>query len=198
MRVYIAVCSCRDWKPQFGKSLCGIIAHKAKGVDGVFLNVLQGTSVLPRARQLAIEDAINGGFTHILMIDDDMAFPHDLLESLSSRNVPIVGINYSRKEPNNPSPMACGLDGQVVSSKGKTGAEEIGWIGFGAVLIELAAIKDMPKPWFEMRWLPERNDFMGEDFYFSMKARTQDVKIYIDHDASNKCAHIGDYPYREI
>lgn len=199
MRVYIAVCSCRDWKPQFGASLCSLIhnASRASGLE-IFLNTLQGTSVLPRARQLAIEDAINGGFTHILMIDDDMKFPPDLLADLIKHNVPMVGINYARKSHTNPTTLTCDLEGKNVSSKGKSGIEEVGWLGFGAVLIELSAIKDIPKPWFEMRWLPERADFMGEDFYFSMKARTSGVKLYVDHDVSNKCAHIGDFPYREV
>lgn len=197
-KVYIAVCSCRDWKPQFGVSLCGLISHapKTEGLDSVFLNVLQGTSVLPRARQLAMEDAIKGGFTHILMLDDDMKFTPDLLESLLNRNAPVVGLNYARKDGSGGT-MACDLEGKPVCSKGKTGIEEIGWIGFGGILIDLEAIKPISKPYFEMRWLEERSDFMGEDFYFSMKAQSEGVQIYIDHDASAKCAHIGDFQYRE-
>ncbi len=193
MKTYIAICSCRDWKPQFGKSLCALVQRCPE----VFLNVLQGTSVLPRARQLAIEDAINGGFSHFLMIDDDMKFDQNLLLDLLSRNLPVVGVNYVRKDPANPSPMSCGLDGAVVSSKGKTGVEEIGWIGFGAILIRLEDIKNIARPLFEMRWLDERQDFMGEDYYFSMKARTAGIPIYVDHDASNKCSHIGDFNFRE-
>lgn len=196
-RVYIAVCSCRDWKPQFGASLCALIKHTARNPDlEIFLNVLQGTSVLPRARQLAMEDAIKGDFTHILMLDDDMMFAGDLLERFLSRNVQVVGLNYARKNGSG-STIACRLDGQPISSKGNAGIEEIGWIPFGGILIELASIYEAPKPWFEMRWLEERKDFMGEDYYFSMKARANGVKLYIDHDASNQCAHIGDFAYRE-
>lgn len=153
---------------------------------------------MPRARQLAIQEAIKGGFSHILMLDDDMQFSPDLLSNFLKHQVPIVALNYARKNPQNPSAMACDMEGTPLSSKGKTGLEEVGWIGFGGILIELSCLKGIELPWFEMRWMTETNDFMGEDYYFCMKARTQGVKIYIDHDESNKCAHIGDFPYREI
>ncbi len=199
MRVYIAVCSSRDWKPRFGGSLCGLIdaCHKGGKIE-TFLNILQGASVLPRARQLAIQEAMKGDYSHILMLDDDMMFPSDLLASFLSHDVSIVGINYARKNPQTPTPMTCDLDGKIVPSKGKTGVEEIGWLGFGAILINLDAIKPIELPWFEMRWMNETNDFMGEDYYFCMKARTHGVKLYVDHDVSAKCAHIGDYPYIEV
>lgn len=198
-KVYIAVCSCRDWKTRFGASLCGLIdcCHRNGKIDP-FLNILQGASVLPRARQLAIQEAAKGDYSHILMLDDDMLFPRDLLEGLLERNLPIVGINYARKNPGAATPMACDLEGKVLSSKGKAGVEEVGWLGFGAILINLDAIKTIEKPWFEMRWMEQTQDFMGEDYYFCMKARNHGVKLYIDHDASARCAHIGDYPFQEI
>jgi len=189
-KVYIAICSCRDWKPQFGASLFAL--GKETKVD-TFLNSIQGTSVIPKARQKLMEDAINGGFTHILMIDDDMKFPADMLDRLLAHGVSFVGVNYVSKGTKKP--VSCGLDGQLFYSSERVGLSEIGWIGFGAVLIELEAIKNMPKPWFEQRWLEERQDFMGEDFYFCMKARTHGLKIYLDNDI--ECEHIGDYAYRE-
>lgn len=197
-KVYIAVCSCRDWKTRFGASLCGLIdaCHRGGKIDP-FLNILQGASVLPRARQLAIQEAMKGEYSHILMLDDDMMFPPYLLDILLNRQVPIVGINYARKNIQAPTPMACDLDGKVISSRGKSGIQEVGWLGFGAILISLDAIKDIEKPWFEMRWMDETKDFMGEDYYFCMKARSHGIKLYVDHDASAKCAHIGDYPYKE-
>lgn len=191
MKLYIAIPSCRDWKPQFGASLCGLV----RKINAQFtVNCMVGTSVLPKARQLAMEHAIENGFTHILFLDDDMAFQADLFDRLSSHRLPIVGANYSNKSPQC-NPQSHGVDGKPLSSKDKAGAEEAGWIGFGAVLIDLSVMKDVPKPWFETRWLPERNSFMGEDYYFCGKVREHGIKIYIDHDA--KVTHVGDYHYRE-
>ncbi len=195
-KVYVSVCSCRDWKPQFGASFGRMMYEAGRSGIEIFFNPLQGTSVLPRARQLLMQDAIKGGFTHILQLDDDEKFSPNLLTQLLERDVDVVAINYARKDGSG-GMMACGLDGQQISSKGKTGIEEAGWIPFGGVLIKLNAIKDMQLPWFEVRWLEERQDFMGEDYYFSMKARTHGLKLYVDHDASNKVGHIGDFEYRE-
>jgi GT2 family glycosyltransferase len=202
-KVYIAIPSARDWKVQFGTSICGLVhktaAHGIEGVEleGFNMNVMQGASVLPRARQLAIDHAIKEDYSHILFLDDDMRFPADLLDDLFRHDSDIVGINYIKKVPGTSEPQTCGLDGKFLSSKGKTGGEEVAWIGFGAVLINLDAVKNITAPQFEMRWMEERKDFIGEDFYFCGKVRRHGLKIYVDHDASNKAAHIGDFPYRE-
>lgn len=194
MKTYIAIPSCRDWKPHFGASLCGLVRKMTH--DGVDFDMMamMGTSVLPKARQLAVDHAIQHGFSHILFLDDDMAFSADLFESLSKHNLPVVAANYSNKS-SNPNPQTHGIDGNPLSSHGKTGIEEAGWIGFGAVLISLSAIKDVPKPLFEMRWMEERGSFIGEDYYFCGKARAHGVKVYIDHDVSQKMGHVGDHVY---
>jgi hypothetical protein len=203
MRLSVAVPCARDWKASFGCSLLGLTRKLSESVSSGKLEafdmfIMQGASNLPRARQLSIDNAKQGGFTHVLCLDDDMVFSTDLVDDLSSHNVDIVGINYVRKNPQNPSPQTHGLDGKPVSSLGKFGLEEVGWIGFGGVLIHLDAIKDIPAPLFEMRWMEDRKDFIGEDFYFCGKVRAHGLKIHVDHTASNKCAHVGDFAYREV
>ncbi len=194
MKLYIAIPSCRDWKPQFGASLCGLIGKLTKDNVDFTMNAMMGTSVLPKARQMALEHAIAEGFSHVLFLDDDMAFPSDLFDRLSSHKKQVIGANYANKSPQR-NPQAHALDGSPLSSKGRDGIEEAGWIGFGGVLIELSSISDVPKPWFETRWMSERNSFIGEDYYFCGKVRSNGVKIYVDHDV--KMDHIGDAAYRE-
>lgn len=195
MKIYIAVPSCRDWKASFGASLCGLVRKMTQDGIDFDLCVMQGASVLPRARQLAINIAISNGFTHILFLDDDMCFSPELFNQLITANEDIVAANYARKNPRDPSPMAYGLDGESVSSFGKTGKQEVGWIGFGAVLIRLNAIKNIPMPLFEMAWLDDRKDFIGEDFYFCKKVRDHGGSIFVLHDL--KIAHVGDFGYVE-
>lgn len=199
MKVYIAVCSGRDWKAGFGASLGQLLlnAHKTPDLEALHFNVMQASGIA-RARQACVTDAVKGGFTHILFLDDDMWFPPTLLADLLAHKLPIVGITYARKEPGNKLAISYGLDGQGVFSKGKTGTEQVIGMGFGGVLIQLDSIKDMPFPWFEHRWIEEKQEYMGEDNYFCLKAHNHGVKIYIDHDLSNKCAHLGDFPYKEI
>jgi hypothetical protein len=195
-KVYLAVPSCRDWKPQFGASMCGLVRKMTQdGVDFT-LNAMTGTSVLPKARQLACDHALKEGYTHILFLDDDMSFNGDLFATLFAKQKRVVGANYSNKNPENPLPQTHGLDGKPLYSHYKEGAEEVGWLGFGAILIDLSILSVIEKPWFEMRWLPETQQYLGEDYYFCLKVRSHGVAIHVDHDA--KCAHVGDYPYREV
>lgn len=203
VKLALSISSCRDWKASFGASLCALVRHVSiNGIAGVNLthfdmNINQGASVLPRARQIAVEWAKQTGATHLLLIDDDMQFPGDILDNLFSNDVDVIACNYARKNPQAPTAMAHGIDGLVMSSVDRIGIEEAGWIGFGLVVVKIDAIRDIPAPLFEMRWLEERNDFIGEDFYFCGKARAHGAKIYIDHDASQRIAHIGDYPFKE-
>ena len=203
MKLVLNVPCCRDWKAAFGASLCGLIHRTtSEGINGIKLdgfamNIMQGASVLPRARQLAVSSAIQSGATHLLCLDDDMQFPSDILDNLVKHDVDICAVNYSTKGPK-PQPQTHDLEGKPQSSIGKTGLEEVAWVGFGIILIRLDAIKNIPAPLFETRWMKEKNDFVGEDYYFCGKVRAHGVKIHIDHDASNKVSHVGDYYYKEV
>lgn len=194
VKVYIAIPSCRDWKPQFGASMCGLVRKMTQdGVDFA-INAMAQASLLPRARQLAMEHAIEQGFTHVLFLDDDMMFDPDLFAQLYDKDLHIVGANYSNKSPAR-NPQAHGIDGQPLSSAGRGGIEEVGYLGFGAILINLSAMIGVPKPWFEVRWLPERQGFIGEDYFFCMQARNAGQRIYVNHAA--KVLHMGDFAFRE-
>jgi len=195
MRIYIAVPSCRDWKPHFGASLCALVREMTEENVDFNLNVMIGASVLPRARQAAIEHALKTDYTHVLFLDDDMQFDGDLFAKLHASNVDVVAANYTNKNPLSTTPQTHGLNGELVSSVGKEGLEEVGWIGFGAVLINLSIFKDIPKPWFEMKWLEDRQSFIGEDYFFCAQVREHGVKIFINHDV--KCGHVGDFIYKE-
>lgn len=196
-KINIVVCSGRDWKCSFGASLCGLV-HRTSRLDGIITNlsIMQGSGIV-RAREQAIASSLDKGFTHVLFLDDDMVFPSTLLEELLAHDKDIVGINYARKEPGNRTLLTFAKDGTPITSAGKEGVEEIGWLGFGGVLVRLEAVKDIELPLFEIRWIPERKDYLGEDFYFCMKAQSHGLQIYIDHNLSNKCGHVGDFVYRE-
>lgn len=197
MKLLIAIPSCRDWKVGFGSALVGLVHKSAlEGLDFT-VHIMQGASVIPRARQLAVEMAVKHDFTHLLFLDDDMVFPPSLIDQLKSGDHDVVGVNYVRKDAKNPSPLTHGINGNAVSSVDKVGVQEVGWIGFGAVLIKVAAVKDIPSPLFEQRWMDDRKDFIGEDFYFCGKVRAHGIKIHVDHDASQEVSHIGDYAFGE-
>lgn len=195
MKLAITTPSCRDWKAAFGSSMIALVRHLERSGMNYDVYLQPGASVLPRARQLAVEWAKKIEATHLLCIDDDMQFTPECVTYLLSRDVDVVGCNYVGKGTGKP--LVHGIDGNPMTSKDALGFEECGWTGFGLVLIKLESIKDIPAPLFETRWLEERQDFVGEDFYFCGKVRAHGVKVYVDHDASQSIAHIGDHAYRE-
>lgn len=195
MKLAVAVPCCRDWKAAFGSSMIGLVRHLERKQLDYDMHIMQGASVLPKARQQAIEWAKSIQATHLLCIDDDMQFSTDVVDCLLAHDVDVIGCNYVSKATR--LPLVHGVDGQAVASNDRLGIEEIGWLGFGMVLIKMDAIKDIPAPLFETRWMEDRKDFIGEDFYFCGKVRAHGVKIYVDHDASQNITHIGDAYYRE-
>lgn len=195
MKLALTVPCTRDWKAAFGSSMIGLVRHLERSGVSYDLNIMRGASVLPKARQLSVGWARKIEATHLLCIDDDMSFPPETVGSLLSRDVDIVACNYVGK--GNGKPLTHDINGEILSSVDALGMQEVGWVGFGMILIKLDAIKDIPAPLFETRWMEERKDFIGEDFYFCGKVRAHGVKIYVDHDASQHISHVGDFSYRE-
>lgn len=190
IKLAVVVPSCRDWKVAFGCSLVGLVRHLTIAGINHDINVMQGASNIVRARRLAIEWARGIGATHLLCIDDDMVFHSEIAERLLARDLDIVGCNYVSKATHKA--LMHDLDGKLLDSTGRSGIQEIGWMGFGMALIRLEAIRDLPKPWFGMVWLEDRQDDIGEDFFFCKRVREHGLKIYVDHDASQLVGHIGD------
>lgn len=197
MKLAIAICSTRDWKPHFGVSLAGLVGYVI--ANGVKDNKLEQFDLLTRSncsnlcngRASVLEEAIERGFTHVLMLDDDGAFPANVIDDLAKHKKQIVGANLPHKTLDSPG-TALSLNGQPVIGDG---LQEVVAMGLAIVLIDLSVVKDLPKPWFEARWIPQMNQVCGEDFYFITSLKKAGVQIYVDQDLSRSCGHIGDFAY---
>jgi hypothetical protein len=201
VRLYIAVSSCRDWKPQFGSCLLALHHHLlAEGLGGRLraLEMKSSTqaSCLSASRQSALTDALKRGFTHFLSLDDDMVFPQDTVEQLMRHGKAVITANYRRKQADKVAGVCMDLDGQILDSTGKSGLQEIGWMGGGCALFEIEAIKPVPAPHFEVVWSEEHQDYFDQDNVFSHKLRKHGVQIWCDHDLSQQVSHIGDYHFQ--
>lgn len=200
VKLYISVPSCREWKPAFGSSFAALTFHLVKnGVRGCNLTrfmpeIAAQASCLSRARQKALNNAINGGFTHWLSLDDDMQFPADVVERLISHDKDVVTCNYRRKDEVI-SGVCTGLDGIRLNSIGKHDLEQIGWMGGGLFLADLEKIKHVPKPHFEVSWCEKAQDYYDQDTYFSAKLRANGCEIWCDHGLSQEVIHIGDHSF---
>lgn len=190
------------------------VAHKLYAMEargeqceiGLGSRLSAGTYV-HTGRQELIDKALETGVTHILWLDTDMRFPPDSLVRLMNHNLPMVGINYLKRRlpPEFVAIKALGWNEgerseRLVTDEDATGLEEVDAVGFGMVMMQTAALADMPdpkeEPWFWFKWIPEKQMQVGEDVQFCRLFRESGQKIYVDHDLSKECGHIGLHTFR--
>jgi hypothetical protein len=172
------------------------------GVDlGLF--VLDGT-YLHEARQRLIQDALAEGATHVAWVDADMRFPEDALVRLLGHGKQAVGINYSQRY-SPPDFVALkranyktGEVERLVTDENSTGLEEVDVAGMGFFVVRADVLRSLPQsdPWFWFEWSKkQRRQSVGEDAYFCRLLQRAGAKIYVDHDLSKECRHVGTFEY---
>lgn len=196
--IYIAIPTARDWKPEFGVSMIGLTFRLCQmtrqGLIEGFYVQNKITSNISKGRQVMLDEALEGDFTHILWIDDDTQFPIEAIDLLLEKKKPWLAVNICKKELGRGWIASYG-GGEKVNSTGKKGCELISTMGLGMVLIQLDAIRHVPKPHFEVAYIEEMGEYLGEDIYFNLKCKKAGVETWVDHDVSNLVNHIGNYGY---
>ncbi|MDE2233458.1 MAG: hypothetical protein KGJ90_05105 [Patescibacteria group bacterium] len=197
--IFIGIPTVRDWKKNFGTSMLALISHlyhlHSIGKIANFMVRCQCSSLLPLGRQIILDDAIKNGCTHILWIDDDTDFHPKAFDYMLSRDLDYVAANLIKKQfPI--TPTAQGVDGKIISSEGKTGIEEVAWLGLAFCLMKTKILEGMTRPHFGVTYCQESGEYVGEDTFLCEKIHDKGIKLYVDHDASNLCGHIGDFSYR--
>lgn len=205
LKLAICVPSRSEWHADFGMCLLAMYSALAQkpipGFRGHYVRFINKRgSMLPKLRQDALNDAIKMGSTHALFVDSDMYFPHDLVHRLISHKKPIVACNCATKAtPASPTARAYvegdGKGRPIFTTFSNKRLERVWRVGTGVMLIELEAIRHVPKPWFELVWSEETQDFEGEDWYFCRKLEKAGISLYVDHAASAYIGHIGDFMY---
>ncbi|MFA7238429.1 MAG: hypothetical protein WC058_16355 [Phycisphaeraceae bacterium] len=197
MQLAVCVISNRDHAPDFTKSMMGLLAHLASNpfCDSVGAKIAKNCSLLPDSRQRMLDECLADGFTHALLLDDDMVFPSDLCHRLFASQKDLIGVNSLRKNPDYLHYTARDLEGRWLASRGRTGLQEVESVGLAIFLIKLSVLKSVPKPHFEVRWNENTQSYTGEDIYFIRKLRAAGHKVYINHDLSNECGHVGSLIY---
>jgi len=177
------------------------MAIVANDMAEIRVNMLN-SSILSCSRNDLAQEAIEAGCTHLLCIDSDMRFPKESLVRLLKHQKDIVGINYStRKVP--PGFVAFKKKGRtneehvrLETTPTSTGLEQVDAIGFGMVLIKTDVFRNIPYPGFETWYDQELKMWIGEDVDFCLKAKKAGLDIWVDHDLSKECAHIGRLEYK--
>jgi hypothetical protein len=68
------------------------------------------------------------------------------------------------------------------------------------MLVRAEVFERLPKPWFNLTWVDEIQDFVGEDWWFCGLLEKEGLPIYIDHRASMTVGHVGmkEYTHADV
>lgn len=183
----------------------GSQAVPAELIEAVSLSFVTGTYV-HTARQDLAQEALNCGADYLLWLDSDHRFPKDIALRLMAHDKDVVGINYSQRGVPPDFVAIKNLDTEngesekLVTDVDSTGLEKVDAVGFGAVLMKANVFADLPdpqeEPWFWYEWLPHLGQQIGEDVYFCRLLREAGYDLWVDHDLSKECKHVGDFEYQ--
>ena len=146
-----------------------------------------------KGRNLIIEQALIHNCTHVLFIDDDMAFKSEVLNQLLAHDLPIVsGLYFSRAYPHQPLIFDEADETGACLYSYLTGKEPnlkpIVAAGFGFLLVNTNVFKAMKKPWVRLGEL--NNEEWCDDIGFFNRVR-QELNSPIFCDMEVMCGHIG-------
>jgi len=152
--------------------------------------IWQPRTMIAPARNLITQKALEDDtYTHLLFIDDDMTFDHDLLLRLLSHNVDIVSA-LAFKRTSNFEPCVFKKDkvDNLYHSIFPEVFQEIDAAGTAGMLINLNVFRKIPFPWFET-YYDDKGKNWSVDIIFSEKAKKEGFKIFVDPNV--KMGHIG-------
>jgi len=146
--------------------------------------LLYETCYIHLGRERLAQQALDGGFSHLLFVDSDVFFEPDALDRLVAREKDIVGADYNKK--------LLPLEGTVI------GAEEGDFvkcegIATGFLLIKTEVFKKLKHPWFFYEADEQGNCITGDDMWFCKIAREAGFDVWCDRTV--KVFHLGDYYY---
>ena len=204
----LAICipSNGEWKADFGYCLAQMCVYCSsalffEGEEREVLFIDKRTSNLPRSRQECLEDAIMQDCTHALFIDTDQTFPMDTAHRLLRWKKPVVACNIPLKImpsfPTARSRAASPFGAPIYSNAAHNpmGLEKVWRVGAGIMMIDLAILKKVERPWFEIRYYDKHAQFVGEDWYFVKKVEDAGFDVFVDHDLSRHVGHVGSFQY---
>ena len=175
----------------FAVSLSMITMYTVSACPDIHLlgTINEKTSIIEKGRSRIAEVALASPADKLLFLDSDMVVPYTIIRRLVDADKDIIGCNYVTHRP--PIKGTCrGLDGEFVDPT-KTGVQEVGFIGTGCLLIDLKVFRQMGKPYFNVEWDKEKEQFNGEDYVFCKRARAAGFKVFCDLDDSHKVLHLG-------
>jgi len=131
--------------------------------------------------------------THLLMIDQDMVFPENLVSRLASHGLPLVAALAVRGQRDKPVPVMHNLgDGKEFTAIADWEPGQLvpcDATGGAAVLIATEVLEAMGEPWWLMN-----EDGCGHDIHFYRRAKRAGYQLYVDTGAV--CGHFAEFELR--
>lgn len=177
---------------------CQNLVYEGDKRQGIRYLTPQVSCVLSANRENHAEEFLKSDCSHLCFIDADMGFQPNILHILASRRLPYVAVNYPMKMKRNNEFTALRKDlkARCWTGPDSTGVEEVDFTGFGFALIRRDVIEAIPRPRFPIGYNLVTNNYTTEDAPFCHKAREAGFPIYVDHDASKLCWHMGRQAFR--
>lgn len=199
-RVIIAVPSLGQWAAPFGVALVNLMStFTSRGIPGyssISARVLHvQSSILPKNRFDAVQRAREFKATHLMFLDSDQTFPPDTIHRLASHHKLVVGANSVTKSI--PAHPVCRVKSEephgafLYTDPDSTGLVPCWRLATGVLLINMSVFDKIGDGVWDMKYLPERNTYQGEDWSFCEACEAAGIPIYIDHDVSKEVGHIG-------
>lgn len=193
-----------QWHGGFGICLTNMFGHfmatKVPGYREQMIKPMQVKgSILSRSRAEIVKTALKDQFSHILFIDTDQTFPRDTAHRLLQHKKDVVGCNIATKQvPASPTARkkAENFHGLPVYTDTDSPPLERVWrLGTGIMLIDVRVFRKIGPGCFEIRWIEQLQDYMGEDWSMCQAIEAAGYEIWVDHLLSDEVGHLGEYKY---
>lgn len=152
-----------------------------------------------KARNKLARMALDGDFTHVMMVDSDMIVPQDALVNLLSHDLYVCMGFGVRGSSDDGETSVSRLGGSFTSWYNRSelrklresGVElvEVKGNGLCCALISTDVFRRLKEPWFEYQ-RNQNGTHIGEDYYFCRLCSRAGIKLYIDTRVA--CGHIHD------
>lgn len=185
-RVLIGIPNTGSIEDMLGESPFKSFLHMTMFISSHKESTNWGIQPIPRmitheARNALAKQAMDGGYTHLCMIDSDHVFDADIVHRLLLWKKDIVGVRaYRRTSPHYPCVFIKkeGLpdtEAMIPVNVVDSGLLITDALGFGVILISVEVFKKLTYPYFYF-------SKTGEDINFCREAGEAGFKVYVDTD----------------